>query len=303
MLNLITSLILVSLLIPSGFNFLTQKVIDYSYQEVSQELEAPVRIINKSFGLKTTAKSIMIVDDASGLVLYDKNSKEILPIASLTKLMTALVFLETDPDWEEVIEIIAADQIEGAKVYLLTGEKVTIRDLFNLTLVASVNEAAVALARVAGIEDFPAAMNKKAQELEMVDTYFLDPSGIEVENVSTPADLIKLAQAAFSQEEIVKALATKEYEFTVLNNQRQGKATNNNKLLDSFLNYSGYQIIGAKTGYLNEAGYCLLLAIKKVEGPSLTLILLGTETITDRWQEAKGLIDWVFRNYQWPDSQ
>lgn len=300
MINFLTSLILASLLIPTGFNFLTQKAIDYSYSNLPIISTSPQRVINKSFGLKTTAESILIVDDESGTVLYNKNSLAALPIASITKLMTALVLLDTNLDWNKLVEITKEDQREGGIVYLLPGESVTVKDLWNLMLLASANEAAAALARNSGVADFPAAMNKKATELQMTQTYFLDPCGIEPANVSTAADLSKLAKAAFSKKEIIDAVTAQEYEFVVVNNKRPGKAFATDQLLGSFLNGQKYQIIGAKTGYLDEAGYCLLAKIKKIDGPSLIIALLGAASTEDRWQEAKGLVDWVFRNYEWP---
>lgn len=302
MFNFITSLILVSLLLPTGLNFLTKRTADYAYPELSQqEIEGPTRIINNSLGVETTAKSILVVDENSGTTLYSKNSQAVLPIASITKLMTVLVFLENNPGWDKIITITKDDQKNGGIIYLLPGEQVTVKDLFYLTLVASCNEASIALARSTGIADFTSQMNSKAIELEMPDTYFADVAGLDPANISSPADLIKLAQAAFSQPDILLALNTLEYEFRVLNNGRQGKATNTNKLLESFLNYNNYQIIGAKTGYLDEAGYCLLLKVQKINGPALFLVLLGVESPTARWQEAKGVIDWVFRNYEWSD--
>jgi len=302
MINFLTSLILASLLIPTGFNFFTQKAVDYSYRMNSQALEnAPQRIINKSFGLKTTAKSILVIDDYSGAVLYDKNSAQVTPIASITKLITALVILDTKPDWQQKIKLEASDQKEGGTVYLLSGEEVIFKDLFYIMLVGSANEAAAALARNSGIKDFSAAMNKKAKELGMNSSYFFEPTGIDPKNISSAADLVRLAEAAFNYLEITDALTMENYEFQVVNNQRQGRAVSTDQLLAGFLNGPDYKIIGAKTGYLDEAGYCLLLRVKKNEGPSLTLALLGMTTIDDRWQEAKGLADWVFRNYEWPD--
>ena len=302
MLNFIASIILASLLVPTGFNFLTQKAVDYSYSGNNQESKAPQRILNKSFGLKTTANSILVVDDATGTVLYNKNSLPQAPIASITKLMTALVFLETNPDWEQVVAITKEDQEEGGLVRLLPGEEATVKDLFNLMLISSTNEAAAALARLSGIENFVSAMNSKAAELKMADTYFLGPSGVEVKNVPTPADLLKLADEAFGRPEIVQVLTTKAYQYQVINNQRIDKAFNNDLLLDSFLNGADYQVIGAKTGYLDEAGYCLLLRVKKNDGPELTLVILGSKTIDDRFQEAKGLVEWVIKNYQWENN-
>lgn len=301
MLNFLASLILASLFIPSGFNFFTQKAIDYSYgSPVLPTLSAPQRMANKSFGLKTTAKSILIVDDASGKVLYNKNSGQALPIASVSKLMTALVVLDTKPDWEKTIKITAADRRDGGQVYLLPGDEIKFKELFSLMLVGSANEAAAAIARTAGIDDFVSAMNKKAVELKMADTYFLDSSGLSAQNVSSAADLLKLANAAFAKPEIVKAVTTPVYGFKTLNNQRPVKAISTDKLLSSFLDTGEYKIVAGKTGYINEAGYCLLFRVKKNDTQSLTVVLLGTETITDRWQEAKGLVDWVFRNYVWP---
>jgi len=300
MTNFFASIILVSLLLPAGFNFLREKTVDYSYGAVvSSRQPGPERIANQSLGLKTTAKSILVIDDVSGAILYNKNPAAILPVASISKLITALVILDTNPDWNKVVEITEADQRDGGIVYLLAGEEVTVKDLFYLMLVSSANEAAAALARSSGLTDFSQAMNKKAGELGMVSSYFIDPSGLDPANVSSPDDLVKLARAAFSRPEITEALLTAEYPFVVLNNKRQGEIKNTDQLLDSFFANDGYEIIGAKTGYLDEAGYCLLLQIKKKDGPSLTLVILGALTITDRWQEAKGLVEWAFGNYRW----
>lgn len=301
MLNFFTSIVLTSLLLPTGFNFLVQKAVDYSFVAgAATQAQAPTRIINKSFGLRTTAKSILVVDDRSGAILYNKNSSAALPIASITKLMTALTFLDYNADLDQVVQIKAEDRREGGIPYLLTGEEVTVRDLFYLMLVSSTNEAAVALADNFGMEQFVSSMNKKAAELQMINSYFVDPSGIEPGNIASPHDLVKLANAVFQETEITETLATKEYQFTVLNTLREGKVTNNDALLRGFINVDPYQIIGAKTGYLDEAGYTLLLKVKKGD-INLTVVLLGAETIIDRWQEAKGLVDWVFRNYQWSE--
>ncbi|MFA5022458.1 MAG: serine hydrolase [Patescibacteria group bacterium] len=300
MLNFLTSLIIASLLIPSGFNFFTQKAADYSYRSgiVSNKAQLPKRIVNNSFGLKTTAKSILIIDDASGSVLYSKNPAVVSPLASISKLMTALVVLDNKPDWNKVVKMTKEDRRQGGINYLFDGQEVTVKDLFNLMLVASSNEAAIALARSSGPTNFVAAMNKKAKELGMTDTYFLDPSGLTPQNVSSAKDLIKLAQAAFSQPEIIKAVTSQEYRFKLVDNSKIVLGVSTDKLLDGFLNQGDYQIVGAKTGYLDEAGYCLLLKIKKKDTASLTIALMGAQSQPDRWQEAKGLVDWVFRNYQ-----
>jgi len=301
MLDFITSLVLASLLIPSGFNFLADKAIDYSYIQPQTNISTPVRVVNNSFGLKTSAKSILVIDNNSGAVLYSKNSKAVLPIASITKLVTALVVLDNNPEWEKEVTIKESDQRDGGIVYLLPGEVVTVKDLFNLMLTASSNEAAIALARSSDLQDFNAAMNNKAAQLEMFESYFLDPSGIEPGNTSSPGDLIKLAKAAFSNSQITEVLENTEYQFEIINNQRLVRAFSTDLLLNSFLNQEdyGYNIIGAKTGYLDEAGYCILIQVEKSQGQSITIAMLGAKTIIDRWQDTKGLVDWIFSNYQW----
>lgn len=302
--NFLASLILASLLIPSGFNFLTEKSIDFSYSEVaSTEDEAPTRLLNNSLGLETSAISLVVFDDASQAVLYSKNSGAVLPIASITKLLTALVFLDTSPDWDSTVVISKDDLRQGGITRLIPGEEITLKDLFNIMLVSSSNEAAVALARNSGIEDFAAAMNQKANQLGMWKSYFVEPTGIDPQNISRPADLIKLADAAFSAPEITAALALDNYNFSALNTGRAGAVASTNKLLETFLNNNqDYKIVGAKTGFLDEAGYCLLIKVQKVNGPILSLVILGADSATSRWQEAKGLVDWVFSNYTWPQG-
>ncbi len=110
-----------------------------------------------------------------------------------------------------------------------------------------------------------------------------------------------LVTAAFAQPEIVKALNYGSYDFTTINTKRSATVTNTDKLLESFLNNNqDYAIVGAKTGHLDEAGYCLVMKVKKINGPTLTVVILGADSATDRWQEAKGLVDWVVTNYRWP---
>lgn len=303
MFNFISSLILLALLFPQGLSFLSSKTADFSYPQANRQNPGPQRIANNSLGLKTTAKSILVVDDESGAILYEKNSQTGLPIASLTKLMTALVVLDAQPDWEKTMTIAKEDQREGNIVYLLPGDEARIKDVFNLMLVASSNEAAAALGRIFSVGSFTALMNQKAQELGLVGTYFSDPTGLDPTNVSSASDLIKLAQVAFSRPEIISAVVREDYSFAILNRPKKVWAKSTDQLLGSFLNRGDYRIIGAKTGYLDDIGYCLLLKIKQADGHLLNLALLGTKTRPDRWQEAKGLVDWVQSNYVWHQNQ
>ena len=300
MFQLITSLVLASLIFPSSFNFLTEKAVDFSYAPVMAEPTlTPQRLATASLGIETTAENILVVDEASAKVLYTKNSGAVAPIASLTKLLTALVFLDHNPGWDKTVTIIQADQRAGGRVYLLPGEEVNLKDLFYLMLVASSNEAAAALARATDLENFATAMNQKAAVLGLSDSTFVEPTGLSVGNVASPADLVGLAKIAFSQTDIAQAVTQKNYEFTVQNSGRLVRAESTDQLLASFLNADSYQIIGAKTGFLEEAGYCLVLRVQR-DGHGIIVVLLGAKDQASRWQEALGLVDWIFSNYQWP---
>ena len=257
-------------------------------------------MLNNSLGIEITADAVLVVDGTTDATLYAKNHHRVQPVASITKLLTALVVLQSDIDLSEAVTVTEEDKRAGNIVYVLTGEQVTVRDLLFLSLVASSNEATAALARVSGIENFSSAMNGEAYRLGMTDSTFVDPTGLEPGNISSAADLVKLGRAAFANPLIAQAITTAEYRFTVTNTGRQAVAYSTDQLLGSFLDREQYRIIGGKTGYLDEAGYCLLVAVRQENGPTLYLALLGSASQTDRWQEAKGLVDWVFRNYQWP---
>jgi D-alanyl-D-alanine carboxypeptidase len=266
----------------------------------------PVKINQTSLGIKTTAKSMVAVDEKSGKILFAKNPSQILPIASITKLMSALVFLDHNPGWEKEVEIKEEDKETWGRIYLGKGEKVAVRDLFYSALVGSANQAVLALVRLTGLtkEQFIQEMNQKAKQFGMNQTTFVEPTGLEAQNQSTTFDLVKLLDKALKQEEIKKALTTKTYTFRTRNHRSQTiTVINTDRLLDSFLNDKklGYQILGAKTGSLEEAGYCFVAKIQKDNQP-IIVASLSSATSGDRFQEIKGLANWVYENYEWSKS-
>lgn len=296
MIYFITIISFFCLLLSAGLGFLTVGNSEFDRLDVDY-FKTPVVKQNSSSTPAVTAKSILVLDNNSGAVLFEKNATSTLPIASITKLMTALVVLDTNPDWEKVITISELDEREGGMVYLVPGDEVKIKNLFGLMLISSTNEAAAALARTASTTDFVLAMNQKAKSLGLNNTVFFDPTGLDPRNVSTTNDLARLAQAAFLQPEITKNVLQSEYEFKTQNFDKKIKVASTDRLLESSLNQNDYKIIGAKTGHLPEVGYCLLLSIQRRDNKNLTLVLLGSQTDADRWQEAKSLADWVLKNY------
>lgn len=257
---------------------------------------APIRKNNISLGMEITASSAIIIDKESGLVLWQKNPDAEKPVASITKLLTALVFLDNNPGWETTVKIQKSDYRLGGRSYLYSGEEILVKDLFYTALIASSNEATAALVRSTGLneDEFVVKMNQKAKSIGMSNSRWVEATGLNPDNVSTATDLGLLIQAAFSQPLIVQATQKEEYQFGVLNAERVYTVKNTDKLLQSYLN-----ILAGKTGYLEEAGYCL---VSKIYGPAeqeIYVVVLGSASEASRFQEVKSLAQWSFDNYIW----
>ena len=267
------------------------KLIKIFYQQ-----DAPYRVNNQSLGVEITAQSALIIDKKTGVILWQKNPEEVRSIASITKLMTALVFLDHNPGWQTEVIIQTSDYREGGRIRVYQGERLYVKDLFNASLVASANNATMSLVRSTGLseEEFVKAMNQKALDLGMTQSNYIEPTGLDPQNVSTAFDINKLAQAAFSHSEIVQATIQSEYQFEVLNTSRTEILKNTDKLLESYLN-----VQAGKTGYLDEAGYCLASQIRGPEGQEVRIVVLGSESEASRFQETKALAQWVFGNFRW----
>ncbi|PIS05435.1 MAG: hypothetical protein COT81_01490 [Candidatus Buchananbacteria bacterium CG10_big_fil_rev_8_21_14_0_10_42_9] len=299
LLNFFANLLLVSFLLSPHFGLVT------TGNFLDDGVIGPQKKVSQSLGLVTSATSALVIDRKTKKVLWSKNPDTVGPVASLTKLMTALVFLDNNPGWDETVLINSQDQLNGGRVYIVPGDTISIKDLFNLTLIASSNEAAAALARSTGLssEEFVSQMNERAQLLGLEDTKFVEPSGLDPNNVSTAADIAKLLNHAFSVDEIIETNQREEYIFTPVGSKISRAAQATNLLLNSFVNEGEYKISGAKTGFIDESGYNLAMSVSKVDSSGeIILVLLGSETIESRWQDAKGLVDWTFHEYKWSDD-
>lgn len=278
------------------------------YQEAiawNDLIESSGSKINSSYSLgpKLSARSALVMDFDSGKILFEKNSAETLPIASISKLMTALVFLEENQkDWDEIIQISEQDliqvsnkgggeEIQPALINVLVGDELTLRDVFNSGLIRSANNASQILARtiVCCGQNFADLMNQKAQELGMRDTYFLEPTGLSSSNRSTAQDLSKLVRAAFQYPEIKEALSQATYDLELKRNGQSlyQRIHNTDQLLGNFI-----KIEGAKTGYLDASGYCLA-GVSNYAQQRLIVVVLGADSNENRFQEAKSLIWWA----------
>ncbi|MFA6272028.1 MAG: serine hydrolase [Patescibacteria group bacterium] len=263
--------------------------------ETTGVMDGPVKYTSTA-NPSIQAETAIAIDERTGAVLYELNADKEWWIASLTKMMTALVFLETNPDFNRVMAYSSEDSTFGGNLYVVDGETMTLRDYFYSMLVGSANNAANAIARSTGMTraEFVATMNQKADELGLAHTAFEDPSGLGLGNRSTVADYAKFMQTVSDRFEILQATTTPVYSFRTINIGSVHNIKNTNKLLSS-----GYYFLACKTGYLDEAKYNFAARVRNEDGNEIITVILGTDSDAARWQETSELIDWVFANYRW----
>jgi D-alanyl-D-alanine carboxypeptidase len=268
------------------------------------DLRLPRKIENDNRGVLLTSQNFILKDIDTGKFLFGKNKDEQTPIASLTKLMTALVFLQENPevDWDAEVTMEKSDEVFGAYPHIYRGETVSIRDVFNTMLVSSDNHCAKALARVSGLSEmeFIEKMNSFAEENNLSHTKFNDVIGLSKDNVSTASEVARLFELALENEDIAVGLSLPAYNFKIKNSEKVRNVYSTDALFDSFLNSEkyGYKIIGGKTGYLPEAGGCLAVLVEK-DNHRLLSVVLDSSGYDSRFQDTKALVDWGFLNYEW----
>ncbi len=260
----------------------------------------PKKVDLQSFGVVTSAQSVIVIDAESGTSLFSKNPNEVRPIGSISKLMAALVFLETDPNLEAYVSVTPEDFAGTGRVYLYYNDPLRLEDVLGASMVGSDNTATRALVRHSGLttEEFVARMNTKAIELGMLDSRFEDPSGLSVNNVSTVGELSVLLAEAKQHPEIAQFMT----DATLSVQQSSGRVASipsTNLLLTSPLNSGDYQVTAGKTGYIPEAGYCLAAAVVH-EGNEVYIVVLGADEIEARFEDAIDLAGWAFKTFEWP---
>jgi len=267
---------------------------------VGVSAKEPVKTEITSVGVVTSAVSAIVVDRASGAILFEKNSEASRSIGSMTKLMTAYVFLETHPDLSLPAFLLAEDVRFGGAQHMRVNDPLTVRDLFRASLVGSDNTATMALVRLSGMPfgDFVARMNEKAAEIGLQGTTFVDPAGLSVENRSTAPDLVRLLDRTLKNEEIRSATELSSVDI-VSGTGRTYHIESTNELLAEFLNQAPYKIVGGKTGFLPEAGYCFGAVVSREGAGEILVVVLGSESKYGRFQDAKALATWAFKAYRW----
>lgn len=266
--------------------------------------KAPVRREgNKTIGIETTGKAAILLDVKSGAVLFERNSDTAYPIASITKLMTAMVTLDAKLAMDEEITILKEDEPgpHDGKPVLEAGQVYSRQELLRALLVGSVNTAGNALARTypGGREAFLKEMNEKALEIGLNSAVFNDPTGLDETNVASAQDVAHMLRRALMYSDIRDIT---ENSSIALKDHRSAKVipiSSTNLLLDSFLNKKPYHIVAAKTGSLPEAGFCLAQATEDANGNELIGVTLGSTNHFARYQDVKALTAWGFEAFTW----
>jgi D-alanyl-D-alanine endopeptidase (penicillin-binding protein 7) len=259
--------------------------------QMNQPFEAPPDI---------GARSAVIMDLRSGRILWAKNPDIVTPIASITKLATVLTWQRTAAPGgvDALYTLTPADHTpDGKSAEIPDGEQLTIDQLLHLTLIASYNDSATALAHSTGLSDeaFVEAMNSTAARLQLTQTRFVDPTGLGVDNTSTAIDVARLAATALADTQIAALTRQSDYQSETASGFPIFATTTDHLLTENDLD-----LIGGKTGYIDEAGYCLALGVHApVSGQGVIVVVLGSPTDDSRFADARSLTQWTFDHYQW----
>jgi len=245
----------------------------------------------KATELSVTARSAVVMEATTGRVLYQKNANEKMPMASTTKIMTAIVALENGDLDDMVVVGPNASGVEGSSIWLSAGEKMTLSDMLFGLMLASGNDAAVAIAEHIGgsVDAFVDMMNAKAQEIGAYNTHFANPNGLPVDNHYTTAYDLALISSYAMRNEMFREIVNTQYKTLPWEGHEWNRVVKNkNKIL---WNYEGGN--GVKTGYTEAAGRCLSAAAER-EGMQLVSVVLSAP---DMFNDCMALMDYGFENY------
>ena len=241
------------------------------------------------------SSSALVLDADTGEVVIDKNADAVTPIASITKLMTAMVILDRNLDLNQRIVISRedGDSLKGTRSRLRPGAVLTRGELLLIALMASENRAAAALGRTypGGLEPFVAAMNAKAAALDMRDSRFVDPTGLSPQNVSSARDLVKLVRAAHEYP-VIRDFTTRDRALVRVSDRGRPLSYHNT---NGLVRAHRWDVELSKTGYISEAGRCLVMRVK-LASKDLIVVLLDSWGRQSRIGDANRIKKWVETN-------
>ncbi|MCK4607527.1 MAG: D-alanyl-D-alanine carboxypeptidase [candidate division Zixibacteria bacterium] len=246
-----------------------------------------------SKGPHLNLKSAILVNYDNGEVLYARNADRVRPVASISKLVTAMVVLDKGVDLSRTEIIKRDDARRSSRSRLRVGSKLSLHDLLHAALISSDNRAARALARATcgSIDAFVREMNNKAEQMGLEHTVFHEPTGLDTRNVSTAHEVARILHHAYEYDTIARITSLKTHRVRLLNKKNSYvKMSNTNRLL-----WSRYRVLVGKTGYIRAADYCLTALVRNSKGERLTLVTLGVPGDKLRFKESRRLLDWGFR--------
>jgi len=243
-----------------------------------------------------SAKSAVIFRESDGQILWGKNQDVQAPLASLTKIVAAKIFLDTKPNLSKVVAYKKQDELynyeycrpgEAALLKLKDGETASLNDFLNSALIGSANNAVETFVRASGLkrEEFIKRMNDWVKKIGATSTSFVEPTGLAPQNVSSPADYAIITKEAYKNQVLQKISTTWQYKFSTRNTKKKHTITNTNKLLD----LKKYALTGSKTGYLEEAGYCLMTRAK-TKADSLVVVNFGSRSSANSFKDNEQLL-------------
>lgn len=297
--GLIFAAIIFALILPFFTNYLDNNLVSaeipqnnaaiagiqkYNIPPIGKNIEVP----------DLSARAILVKDLTTGTVLYEKNISERLPIASTTKIMTALVSSEYFKP-NAILIIGQSSQTSGSRVGLIFGEDLSFRSLLYGMLLSSGNDAAYAIAEnyPGGVLGFVSAMNKKAADLNLANTHFENPAGFDGStHYSSAKDLSVITEEALKDAQLSRIFATKETNIVSLDKKYTHNLANLNKLLSTVKG-----VLGVKTGYSDIAKENLVTLVDRDNHKILTVVL-GSD---DRFGESTKLIEWTYSNFTWSE--
>ncbi len=259
---------------------------------VLRELQTP-RFRVDEFGREVPdvrAEAAIIYNPTTGEVLWESHAQDQRSMASITKVMTALVFLDSGEPLTTPVTVQRSDVSRASTTFLRTGFKLTADDLLNLLLVGSDNAAARALARISpwGADGFIAKMNEKAAELGLVNTRYADPSGLLAENVSSAYDLARLIAHAAADERLGGIMRKTSY------TTQAGKQTITARSTNEIVRSGDIDVVGGKTGFISRSGYCLATLLRlPTSGQEVAFVVLGAKSNASRFWETRHLFNWM----------
>lgn len=255
--------------------------------------------VDADAGPQLEAKAGIVMDAESGMVLWEKDADALLPIASITKLFTAVTAEQHITNWDEPYTLQYSDiAVGGSQFGGGTGDVFSKRDLLKAALVGSINQAAQAVAHSTGLsdEEFTKAMNATAEQLGLTSSEFTEPTGLSSRNRSTAREIALLLRTISKHDLLLEPMTQSEHKMANEAKELTIKTTND------LVRDQAAHIVAGKTGFTDEAGNCLATIAETEEGQRLFIVVLGAPNDTSRFRETTELFDWTTEHYRWPSQ-